>query len=601
MLKKVRESDFVRVLSLLGPYRWSYALWLLLATGTIATCFNIVLAFVMKDVLDAAVRGENVLLMRALFIAGGTLLGGTPLFLFSLYMMKRCVLKTMTAIRVRVFSRIVDLPMRRFERGHSGDLVSRCTNDLSAIEGIYTDLAYGFGFAVFIGLVAMVSVFVMDWRIGLAALFVGLLTTLSRVAFLRPIRRASDAIQAHVGKLTERLTDLLQGLPVTKMFHLELTIHRLYTAENDEMVDATMQHTQTSVVSDVTGHLIQNLARFGLASLGLYFLMGGTVKVGTVWAITHLFGNASFMFGSAGNIVTGIQRALAGASRVFELLDWPVEQAGAVPPGEAAGPSPEREGSMVTIRDLAFSYAGDDEKDGSEDVEVLRGISMSAGRGRVAAMVGPSGGGKSTIVKLLLGFYPLQHGQVVIDGKPIETYSLARLRSMMAYVPQDAYLFDGTIEENIRYGKPDASPEELVAASKAANAHDFIVEQPDGYDTAVGERGAKLSGGQRQRIAIARALLKDAPILLLDEATSALDSESEQQVQDALRVLMAGRTTVAIAHRLSTVENADAIYVIDDGRVVEQGRHEELVGQDGLYTRLYELQFGREEAELEAS
>jgi len=171
----------------------------------------------------------------------------------------------------------------------------------------------------------------------------------------------------------------------------------------------------------------------------------------------------------------------------------------------------------------------------------------------------------------------------------------------MAYVPQDAYLFDGTIEENIRYGKPDASPEELVAASKAANAHDFIVEQPDGYDTPVGERGAKLSGGQRQRIAIARALLKDAPILLLDEATSALDSESEQLVQDALSVLMKGRTTVAIAHRLSTVENADAIYVIDDGRVVEAGRHEELVGQDGLYTRLYELQFGREEAELEAS
>jgi ATP-binding cassette subfamily B protein len=600
MLKKVRESDFVRVLSLLGSRKWAYALWMLLATGTIAICFNIVLAFVMKDVLDGAVRGENALLMRALFIAGGTLLGGTPLFLFSLYMMNRCVLKTMTALRVRVFSRIVDLPMSRFERGHSGDLVSRCTNDLSAIEGIYTDQTYNFAVAIILGLVAIVSVFVMDWRIGLAALFVGLLTTLSRMAFLRPIRRASDAIQAHVGKLTERLTDLLQGLPVSKMFHLEPMIHRLYTAENDEMVDATFQHTRVNVVSGVIGELVGSLARFGLAILGLYLLMGGTVEVGTVWAITHLFGNASFLFGSAGDFVTGIQRALAGASRVFELLDWPVEQAGAVPPGEAAVPSPEREGSMVTIRDLAFSYEGDDEEDSSDDVEVLRGISMSAGRGQVAALVGPSGGGKSTIVKLLLGFYPLQDGQVVIDEKPIETYSLARLRSMMAYVPQDAYLFDGTIEENIRYGKPDASREEVVAASKAANAHDFIVEQSEGYDTLVGERGAKLSGGQRQRIAIARALIKDAPILLLDEATSALDSESEQLVQHALGVLMKGRTTVAIAHRLSTVENADAIYVIDDGRVVEEGRHEELVGQGGLYTRLYELQFGREETEAMA-
>jgi ABC-type multidrug transport system fused ATPase/permease subunit len=600
MLKKVRESDLVRVLSLLGPYKWSYALWMLLATGTIATCFNIVLAFVMKDVLDAAVRGEDVLLTRALYIAGGTLLGGTPLVLFAGYMMNRCVLKTMTALRVRVFSRIVDLPMSQFERGHSGDLVSRCTNDLGAIQGIYTPQIYSLAMAAIMGLVAMVSIFVMDWRIGLAALFVGLLMTLSRTLFLGPLRRASDAIQEHLGKLTERLTDLLQGLPVTKMFHLEPAIHRLYTSENNHVVDATIRHTGISALSSASSDLVGNLGRFGLAVLGLYFLMGGTVEVGTVWAITHLSGNASFLFGSVGNFVTGIQRALAGASRVFELLDWPIEQAGAVQPTETAVPSLEWEGSMVTIVDLAFSYEGEDEEVSGDDVEVLRGINMSAGRGQVAALVGPSGGGKSTIVKLLLGFYPLQDGQVVIDGKPIETYSLARLRSMMAYVPQDAYLFDGTIEENIRYGKPDASREEVVAASKAANAHDFIVEQPDGYDTPVGERGAKLSGGQRQRIAIARALLKDAPILLLDEATSALDSESEQLVQDALGVLMKGRTTVAIAHRLSTVESADAIYVIDDGRVIEEGRHDELVGQGGLYIRLHELQFGREKAEAVA-
>jgi ABC-type multidrug transport system fused ATPase/permease subunit len=213
----------------------------------------------------------------------------------------------------------------------------------------------------------------------------------------------------------------------------------------------------------------------------------------------------------------------------------------------------------------------------------------------MVALVGPSGGGKSTIVKLLLGFYLVRDGQITIDGKLIEMYPLPQLRSMMAYVPQDAYLFDGTIAENIRYGRPDASREQVVAAAQAANAHDFIVEQPDSYDTPVGERGARLSGGQRQRIAIARALIKDAPILLLDEATSALDSESEQQVQDALDVLMEGRTTVAIAHRLSTVETADTIVVIDNGRVVQEGRHEELVGHDNLYTRLYELQFSPEE------
>jgi ABC-type multidrug transport system fused ATPase/permease subunit len=329
--------------------------------------------------------------------------------------------------------------------------------------------------------------------------------------------------------------------------------------------------------------------------------MRGTVEVGTVWAIIHLYGNAGMLFSYMGHVLTSIQRALAGARRVFELLDWPVEQMEGVSPGKPESPPPDREGALVAIRDLSFAYEGafegeeKDDQDRGGDVEVLRAIHLSAGRGQVVALVGPSGGGKSTLVKLLLGFYPVREGEIVVDGRRIETYPLARLRSMMAYVPQDAYLFDGTIEENIRYGKPDATRQEVVAAAQAAQAHAFILEQPDGYDTPVGERGARLSGGQRQRIAISRALIKDAPILLLDEATSALDSESEQQVQDALQVLMRGRTTIAIAHRLSTVENADTIYVIDGGRVVEAGKHDALIGRGGLYGRLHELQFGREE------
>ena len=192
-----------------------------------------------------------------------------------------------------------------------------------------------------------------------------------------------------------------------------------------------------------------------------------------------------------------------------------------------------------------------------------------------------------------MGFYAAQAGDIVVSGQPISHYTLAELRQTMAYVPQDAYLFDGTIEENIRYGKPEASTDDIVTAAKAANAHNFIMEQADGYATPVGERGAKLSGGQRQRIAIARALLKDAPILLLDEATSALDSESEQLVQAALDVLMQGRTTLAIAHRLSTIENADKIYVIEKGQVVEQGQHHELLAHEGLYSNLYTMQFER--------
>ncbi len=213
--------------------------------------------------------------------------------------------------------------------------------------------------------------------------------------------------------------------------------------------------------------------------------------------------------------------------------------------------------------------------------------------GQFVAFAGPSGGGKSTIFKLLLGCYAAKQGAILVSGKPLSDYKLSDLRDLIAYVPQDAYLFSGSILDNIRYGKPGASQAEVEAAAKAAFAHDFVMEFPSGYQTIVGERGARLSGGQRQRIAIARALLKDAPILLLDEATSALDSESEQIVQQALEVLMKGRTTLVIAHRFSTIVQADRIYVVDGGRVVEAGRHAELMDQQGVYAGLYEIQFSQ--------
>ena len=218
-------------------------------------------------------------------------------------------------------------------------------------------------------------------------------------------------------------------------------------------------------------------------------------------------------------------------------------------------------------------------------------MSFSLSCGQTAAFVGTSGSGKSTVLKLLLGFYPRESGYINVGGEPIDKYSLEQLRDLISYVPQDAYLFQGTIEDNIKMGNERASREEVISAAKGANAHDFIMELPEGYDTLVGERGARLSGGQRQRIAIARAIIKNAPILLLDEATSALDSKSEELVQEALKELMKNRTTIVIAHRLSTIENADIIFVLDEGKITEQGKHKELMEKGGLYNNLYEMQF----------
>jgi ABC-type multidrug transport system fused ATPase/permease subunit len=246
-------------------------------------------------------------------------------------------------------------------------------------------------------------------------------------------------------------------------------------------------------------------------------------------------------------------------------------------------------GDGIACEGLTFQYG-----DGSR---ALEGVSLRVEKGCSAALVGPSGSGKSTIIKLLMGFYPPGEGRIVVDGKALGSYRLEDLRRIISYVPQDPYLFSGTIAENIGFGRPGASRDDIMEAAKSANAHDFITALPMGYDTEVGEKGTSLSGGQRQRIAIARALLKDAPILLLDEATSALDSESERLVQDALDVLMKGRTTIAVAHRLSTIQNAGVIYVIDEGRVVETGKHEDLVKLGGVYSRLYNLQFGLNEEE----
>ena len=273
--------------------------------------------------------------------------------------------------------------------------------------------------------------------------------------------------------------------------------------------------------------------------------------------------------------------SLALGDRVFEILDQPIRPELSVSGNREQEKFSPAETEGIGIRDAVFSY------DGAE--KVLDGVDITVEKGKTAALVGESGGGKSTVVKLLLGLYPPGGGTVHVLGKPLHAYTPEELRSKIAYVPQDAYLFATSIRENIRYGRLEASDEEVVAAAKRAYAHEFIMSFPKGYDTPVGERGESLSGGQRQRIAIARAFIRNAPILLLDEATSALDSESEQLVQRGIEALMGGRTALVVAHRLSTIEKADIIYVIEGGKVREQGRHAELMGQNGIYRKLVEL------------
>lgn len=588
MRANIRESDFVRMMSLMQSRLRGY-IWSMIFERTINVIFlNTILAFILKYVLDGAVQGDTSLMARGLILASSAFLVGMPITSVFYYIINRYARKAMTDIRLRLFKHINDLSVNTFEQYHTGDLVSRMTNDLETIESIYLEHIKNLALAIIIGLVSMISIFILDWRLGFAVLLLGIITLLVNTMFTKPLRRISDLIQEHWGASTERLIDLLQGLAEIKMFHIETVIHQKYTQKNSEMAIATIKYGRLEGFFDMSNYTLGHLRTLGLLVLGLFMLLRGqAIEVGTIAAVIYLQGNANYMFINIADFIKGIQRSLAGTSRVFELLSDSTESEQNLVSTSHQTSVTEDTNAAIQIRNVTFGY----EMNGSAGTVVLHNINLSAAREQMTALVGPSGGGKSSIINLLLGFYSPNQGDIIINGKAIEQYSLKNLRSQIAYVPQDVYLFKGTIEENIRYGKLEATEDEIISVAKAANAHRFILEQPNGYDTQVGERGAKLSGGERQRIAIARALLKDAPILLLDEATASLDSESEQLVKEALDILMRGRTTIVIAHHLSTIEHADVIYVIDKGRVVDRGIHHELIAREGLYRRLCKSQF----------
>ncbi|MFN2281894.1 MAG: ABC transporter ATP-binding protein [Anaerolineales bacterium] len=590
MTKPFRERELVRILALLESKVWIYFAVSLVSAGVLGFSFNLVLAFIQMDVMNAAVSGEFGLLRKALILAGVTFVTGVPLLIGARYVIALFEKLALTKTRVMTFRKIVDLEISHFDQQHSGDLISRCTNDLNTLGAIYSRLIPTLLFGLVLGLVGIISVFVLNWQMGILALVLGLLTTWVSTALSNPLRAKSTAIQESLSKLTQQLSDILQGLPVTKMFQLEETTQQLYSAANQGNAQAALDHAGVQAIYDALNALISWIRTVGTLAFGLFLLGNDQVGLGAIVAAIHLQSNASFMFTNLGDFVTNIQRSLAGSARVFELLSWPTETMEGKSLA-AGGENAPRSAAVIEMRELSFRYSDPDRSgDQQTDRNLLDHINISIAEGQFVALVGPSGGGKSTLVKILMGLYPVSEGTLRVNGKALADYPLEELRDLMAYVPQDAYLFDGTIEENIRYGRPGATMEEVTAAARSANAHDFIREQPEGYQTLVGERGARLSGGQRQRIAIARALLKDAPLLLLDEATSALDSESEAVVQKALETLMKGRTTIAIAHRLSTIQHADQIYVMQAGQVVEQGSHNLLLESGGVYAELYTLQ-----------
>ncbi len=579
-MRRLCNRPFLRALSLTGRQFSTYAVGLVLWGVIIAFCFNLVMALVFQDVMNASTAGDSDLLVRGIVLALGTFLLGMPVAALAQYCHAFSLARSKTIVREKLFGRVVGMPIARLEEGHSGDLISRCTNDVDAAFAMLGNLS-DFSVALFMGGIGFGIIFSLSWKLGLAGLALGFVLLGLSIPAARVLRRRSEALQAALGTMTERLSDLLAGLSVARMFGCADRFQIGYTAASSDVAVRKVARARAQAAFDAAQGFVGWAQSLGLLAFSLLLFRGGELLVGAVWAVVRVQGNASWLFGSLGQFVAALQKGVAGARRVFEVLDEPLERSTRAP-GECV---PSANQPVLVVRGLGFRYAAD----GTEKT-ALRGVSLAANQGEIVALVGPSGSGKSTLVKLLLGLYPEYTGEVLVYGMDLRDCNLSRLRQLIGYVPQDAYLFDGTIAENIAMGKPGAAQEEIVRAATAAHAHSFIVEQPEGYATKVGERGARLSGGQRQRIAIARALLKDAPILLLDEATSALDTESERLVQDAISVLMQGRTTLAVAHRLSTIEAADRILVMDGGRIIEEGTHRELLAVGNAYASLHAAQ-----------
>lgn len=562
-----------------GNHKWKFFIGLifLLLTGATALAFPKLMGMLVDCVKNKDNGEANQIALGLIVI----------LFLQSFFSFFRLSLfvnfteNTLANLRLALYTNLVKLPMTFFSQKRVGELNSRISADITQIQDTLTTTIAEFlrQFILIIGGVILLAT--ESLKLTLLMLSVVPLVAIAAVVFGRFIRKYSKKVQDQVAESQVIVEETMQGISIVKAFANEWYEIARYKGKISDVVKLAIKGGQyrgyfaSFIIFCLFGAIV------AVVWFGVRLSIAGEMSVGQLisFVLYSTFVGASF--GGIAELYAQIQKAIGATERVFELLDENPEKI-----NSDANRKQEKIKGKVTFNNVAFSYPT------RQEIEVLKNVNFSAEFGQKIAIVGPSGAGKSTISSLLLRFYDITSGEITVDGKNIYDYDLEDLRGNMSIVPQDVILFGGTIRENIAYGKPDASDEEIILAAKQANAFNFIEGFPEKFETLVGERGVKLSGGQRQRIAIARALLKNPSILILDEATSSLDSESEKLVQEALEVLMEGRTSIIIAHRLSTIRNADKILVLDNGKISEEGTHQELINlENGIYKNLSNLQF----------
>ncbi|MCD6487465.1 MAG: lipid A export permease/ATP-binding protein MsbA [Syntrophobacterales bacterium] len=567
---------FKRILKLSKPHIPKFILAMLCMLVVGATTSS--LAFLVKPALDGIFLNKNASMLKWIpiaiiaiyFIKGACSYGQTVLMSF-------IGQRVVTDLRSNLYNHIQRQSLSFFNRNSTGVLMSRITNDVNLIQGAVSEAVTSLFKDSFTLVCLIFVIFYRDWKLALVAMVVFPLTIYPIARFGRKMRKVATSTQVTMGNLTSLLQETISGTRIVKAFGMEDYEGRRFAKENENLFRFFMKAVSIRAMSSPFMEFLGGLGIAAIVFYGGYQVIQGVSTPGNFFSFLTALIMLYEPVKRLTNVNNTIQRGIAAAIRVFSIMDI-------TPDIENRTDSVKlpQISDRIEIRNVTFSY---------DDEPVLKNINLDIKSGEVVALVGMSGGGKTTLVNLIPRFYDVTEGEILIDGHDIRDVTIESLRGQIGIVTQQTILFNDTVRNNIAYGDIKKSDEEIINAAKSANAYQFVKNLPKGFETIIGEQGARLSGGERQRLSIARALLKDAPILILDEATSSLDTEAEMEVQGALENLMKGRTTFVIAHRLSTISHANRIIVIVSGKIIEEGTHDGLLAKKGEYFKLYNMQF----------
>ncbi len=576
-------KNFKRLLQYILPYKKTLlvaVICIMAAAGT-----NLYVPMIIKDMIDKVLAEKDMLMLNGIAIAIVVLFFFRGVFYFGQsYLVSFVGERVIIDVRDILFKKFQHMGLAYYDKKQTGEVMSYITNDVAAMQNAIINnlielVTEG---SILIGSLGMMVY--LDWKLSLLTLITIPLVGQAMKIFGRKLKQSGTVIQERLADITSLLQESISSVRVVKSFvREEYEIDRFHK-QNMLNFKAVMKNAQQMSLLTPVVEFLAALAVTLIVWFGGYEVVNGHITAGSLVAFLTYAVNLANPVKRISRVYGNVQKAMAAADRVFDVMDLP----------EIITNKPDAKELPPVEGHVKFDHVGFEYKEG---VPALTDVSFDVKPGQMVAFVGPSGSGKSTIANLIPRFYDVNSGSVTIDGMDVRDVTMESLREQIGIVPQETMLFSTTVMENIRYGRLDATDEEVIEAAKAANCHKFIMDLPDGYKTKIGERGLNLSGGQRQRIAIARAILKNPRLLILDEATSALDTESEKIVQAALDDLMVGRTAFVIAHRLSTIFNADKIIVIENGHIKETGTHEELLKQGGLYSTLYKIQFNKQEKE----